>query len=389
LRRTIRIRTWGGIGDVILATPAIAAIRQKYPTFRIVVYCTWETHFAVLYGNPHIDRLVQVPKRAPLATLAELGRAFMRWYSGRQELWAQLFRLSPNTFDQGHASDLIAHLLEVRLSGQRCQIFLTDCEQEWGAAQLAAHPNPVVLHAWCHQTVGKKNWSRAKWEAVVHDLPDCTFIQVGRATEPPVHGTIDLRGKTTLRQSFALVSQAKAFVGVDSAMAHAASAFGTPGVVLFGPSSSSAFGHPLHANIQAKLRCSPCLDEVAHCPCPYDGECMRLIEVDEVVDALKRQLAGESRFPSLHVRRSSDPGHDPLPNRLDVAEQRQRHLAELLRDELATHGAYKNRYLLFLKKELDVYSALTQEFTDVSAVGRPSLGLPASPRCNLHENTGA
>ena len=45
------------LGDVILTTPAVAALKSRYPEARIG-YLTEESFAPVLEGNPHIDEIV-------------------------------------------------------------------------------------------------------------------------------------------------------------------------------------------------------------------------------------------------------------------------------------------------------------------------------------------
>ena len=94
---------------------------------------------------------------------------------------------------------------------------------------------------------------------------------------------LDLAGKTSLAQAFALIAGAKAVVSNDSGLMHVAAAFGVPQVALFGSSS------PLHTpplndaaqviwlkqdlDYQPPLDCSPCFQRdcpLGHTRCLYD-----------------------------------------------------------------------------------------------------------------------
>jgi hypothetical protein len=72
--------------------------------------------------------------------------------------------------------------------------------------------------------------------------------------------------------------------------AHATSAFGTPGVVLFGASTPKVWGHSNNINLYKDLRCAPCIDLLFDSPCPYGKPCMTTISVGEVREALIAQL---------------------------------------------------------------------------------------------------
>lgn len=98
---------------------------------------------------------------------------------------------------------------------------------------------------------------------------------------------------------FALLKGASGFVGVTSSFSHATNAFGTPGVVLFGPSAPEVWGHANNVNLSRNLPCAPCIDVLHNAPCPYGAECMQTITVAQVQEALRRQLRLPVPQPAL------------------------------------------------------------------------------------------
>jgi heptosyltransferase II len=94
---------------------------------------------------------------------------------------------------------------------------------------------------------------------------------------------INLAGKTTLLQAFALIAASRAVVSNDSGLMHVAAAFGVPQVAVFG-SSSPLHTPPLNdkaqviwlkqdAGYQPPLDCSPCFERecpLGHTRCLYD-----------------------------------------------------------------------------------------------------------------------
>jgi ADP-heptose:LPS heptosyltransferase len=117
---------------------------------------------------------------------------------------------------------------------------------------------------------------------------------VGQDHEPYVTGALDWRGKTTLYEAFCLIKYASSFVGIDSCHAHATNAFDIPGVVLFGDSDPTHFGHSNNINLFKNLPCL-CYYELFGRPCPYNNECMHLITVDDVEQALVKQMQKSHR----------------------------------------------------------------------------------------------
>jgi len=109
---------------------------------------------------------------------------------------------------------------------------------------------------------------------------------------------INLAGKTSLMDAFALIAAAQAVISNDSGLMHVAAAFGVPQVAVFG-SSSPLHTPPLNdkarvlwlkddASYQPPLDCSPCFQRecpLGHTRCLYD------ITPERVLAALRRDQA--------------------------------------------------------------------------------------------------
>ena len=108
-------------------------------------------------------------------------------------------------------------------------------------------------------------------------------------------GAVDLGGETDLRGLAAILSLCNLVVTNDTGPMHLAGAVGVPTVTLWGPSDPGEVAPPGPRHLcvtGAALRCKPCLKNA----CPRSGvgtvlpraeeECMRLIEVDQVVSAI-------------------------------------------------------------------------------------------------------
>jgi ADP-heptose:LPS heptosyltransferase len=196
------------------------------------------------------------------------------------------------TISRLHATEIIGQMLNVPIDDRLLDIFLTQAEEARARETMRAFHNPVVIQV-TSRCSENKNWLPERWEALVSRNPQYPFVQLGVAEEPAISGAIDLRGKTSIRESLALLKYASAFVGVESFLAHAANALGTPGVVLFGPTPADVWGHRNSTIVTKGLRCAPCSDLLRGTPCPYGRPCMTTIPVEEVELALRQRRRKE------------------------------------------------------------------------------------------------
>ena len=291
MNNEIILVTWGGMGDLLVCTPTIKAIREGYPRHKLIVYCCSNAHYALLQGNPHIDSVRRLHPthfwRYPFHLLQFVfNKKSFKYYN----LAFQHIPLS--WIYQKNVKEIIPDIFEdlkLFLDDKKVQLLFTKKEEKWAAQLLAPIQNPVLLHVHSRASVNH-HWPEEKWERLVKEMPGVTFIQVGHPDEPYVKGALDWRGKHKTRESLVLIKYARSFVGVDSSFAHATNAFGLPGVILFGDSNPATWGHDNNINIYKDLRCSPCYYYLWSHPCPYGHECMESITVDEVRKALMRQL---------------------------------------------------------------------------------------------------
>lgn len=274
MKNVLVVEVWGGVGDVLLATPALKALKQSRPDMELRVLCQ-ENHIEILEHNPYIDYVGSFPEdprfQNALVTDTNYGRIY------------------PSISCRKHATEIIADMLGVSLEDGKLIIALTEADEQKAMDIVFGYKNPVSMHI-TSGSLAYKNWPLDRWEELVNHMADCTFIQLGEKKDPRVGSTVDMRGMTTAREAIAVVKHTRCFLGVDSFLNHATNAMGTPGVVLFGPSTPIIWGHPQNTNIYRKVECSPCVDTIGKNMCPHAHRCMVTIDVDEVEEAIRRIL---------------------------------------------------------------------------------------------------
>lgn len=283
-RKILHVLVSGGIGDTILLTPCLRAWKLNFPGGRLIAHCTDTSVRDVLMHNPYVDSL-RLVRDAPSSAYARKPESVK---SGGYFVPIRYASLYPSVSYKVSASHIIAEMLGLRLDNERPEIFLTPNEVESARERLYGTRFPIALHT-VGATTDNKNWFHDRWESTIREFSDHTFVQLGVPSEPPISGASDFRGMK-LRDSIAILQCCKAFVGIDSSMAHAAAALQVPSVVLFGASTPEVWGHRQAINLYARTRCSPCIDILRFGRCPYERRCMHDITVDSLVRALRFKL---------------------------------------------------------------------------------------------------
>jgi heptosyltransferase-1 len=333
-RRILLIRL-SAIGDVVMATPLIGALRRSYPG----AYIAWLVEPAaagLLRHNPDLDEVIVWP-RGEWRGLRRAGR-YAAWLRAVRDFAAAL---RGRRFDLAiDAQGLLKSAWWARLSGARTRIGLGSKEgsrwlmtrviREEGdgerigseylhlARTLGLEPDGFEMNivigqgdeSWAREWAGRtgpyavfcpfttrpqKHWFEERWVELAEAVKarfGLTPVLLGgpgdreaaarmRAASPLLASEA---GNLTLAQSAALIHHAACLVGVDTGLTHMGIAFGIPTVALSGstrPYTDTA--RPNARVLYQPLECSPCR---RHPTCGGRYTCMRMLEVEAVARTL-------------------------------------------------------------------------------------------------------
>jgi heptosyltransferase-3 len=341
------------IGDVLLATPLIRAIKRAWPEAAVdaLVYAGSE---GVLAGNPDLRKVHVIRERPGIgAHLALAGRILRRyrialslvasdrptvyaWLAGRwragiivdhpKHRWKRwlLDRTVP-------LDDLNTHTVHMHLALARaldiapCHEVVTSWRDE-DRQQLerifpgAASQPYAVLHVYPKFTY--KMWRPEAWIEAADMLRDrglkVVFTGGGDIGERAYVGAIakgvpdalDLCGKLTLGAAACLITGARLYAGPDTALTHVAAATGVPVVALYGPSNPVKWGpwpsgyagesSPWRRHgsqqvgnvilLQGTGACVPCLKEGCDRNIASYSDCLQELPLRAVIAAFNRVL---------------------------------------------------------------------------------------------------
>jgi len=154
----------------------------------------------------------------------------------------------------------------------------------------------------------ERRWPKEEFQALVSMIRsevDARFVFIGTQADrgyvaEAMGGTqnngnsVNLAGKTGVGDLLSILKRCSLFISNDSGPLHMAAALGTPTVSFFGPETPILYG-PMGQDslvFHENIYCSPCLNvfNVKTAPCGGRNACMDTIKADEVFRAVKRNF---------------------------------------------------------------------------------------------------
>jgi lipopolysaccharide heptosyltransferase II len=365
IRRILVVRV-DLLGDTVLSTPALRALRRGYPQARIDMLVQ-PAMAGVLAGDPDLDEVIGYNPhvwRTPSAwlrprTWIESRRVLRRLRARRYDLAVSVSgdigsivaRLTNARRRVGYTGEAYSGLLTDPVPGARYRerqhevlyvlrlaaaaggIVTEEDRVPWlrvdAEAQRAARAlltngrrqsdatGPIVtLHA------GARNGQAKRWPtehfAALADLlwreHDALVVLTGASHEASLADEVvalaaapilNLAGETSVPELVALLAESDVVVSGDSGPMHIACAVGTPVVALHGPTDPAISGPttPDAIVLRHRLWCAPCYDASATAECRFGNPvCMKELAPRMVAAAVRRHI-------ELRAAASQDDSH--------------------------------------------------------------------------------
>lgn len=280
--KSILVETFDGLGDVLLSLPA--AYTLYHERGYKVNYYTNKAYAPIFENLDFIDNVyynydtIKTPSFVRYISLTHRLSTYSREYNQQNRIYssAHFFGLTPD-----------------ELTIKKPIISLTPEEMEYAFDFLLPHKNTVGV---CWDAHG---FSRSYPSNYTQSL--CSTLKINGFTpvvlslnEMQFNDAINLGGKLSLRQLFAIIWALDYVVTVDTGTLHIAGAFDKPTIALMGPipakwrCSTYKNCYPM----EPKISCYPCMDgqfiEAVNRKCrnTAEGACMRKFKPKKIVDKL-------------------------------------------------------------------------------------------------------
>jgi heptosyltransferase-2 len=343
LQKILIIRM-SSIGDIILTSPLIRQLRQKYPEARIDYLIRKEYTDLVRY-NPHLSNNIELDVRqgrAELKALREkirhekydlildlhrnLRSTYLRSFTGHSPLLKirknQILRFLLVKFKINLYAKFYGHPLSVAekylraaaplgltTDDMRLEVHLPEEVAEKGKTiwrELTAQNFQIIMAPGAKHFT--KRWPPEYYTELIHRIYKkfgWRTLLVGGPDEVDVIKEIQLQagnetqrslaGKISLLETFAIIQQAPFFISNDSGLMHAAAAFQKPQIAIFGSTVKELGFSPVNPNAilveNHALKCRPC-SHIGRTACPLTHfKCMRKVTPERVWEEFQRIIA--------------------------------------------------------------------------------------------------
>lgn len=341
--QNIVVATIGAIGDVILTTPLLEALRSAFPKAHLA-YLVGSTAAPVLHHLPLVDELLILPdhegpnrwadfnlmiqvirrrfdlaicltRAAKLALIFCLARIPTRvGYSPVPFPWTFTHLIDSREAEHTGAHRTGYFLAPATVLGIpkpdpiRLHYHVTAAERAGARSRLeSAGGNPqqetiVAIHPGTSRIlIEKRRWAVENFIEVARHVITRPMQKVVLLGGPEERGVaeafqtalpgriIDFSGCLNLREFAAVLELCHLLVHNDSSALHIAGAVGTPVLAVFGYQNQKLWGPlgPYDRVVRRELPCSPCLPEF---PCDRSFECIRKLQPATVIEALDSML---------------------------------------------------------------------------------------------------
>jgi lipopolysaccharide heptosyltransferase II len=336
---SVLVLRFSAVGDVVLTSPAIDALRRAWPKTRIV-YAVKARLAHLVRANPNIDEVLTLdPGEGPFSFARKLRAARCETVldlhnkirskilrallpSRRTVVWHKRdfkdtlpvklalrpYHSSMLFSDRYHAA--VEELVGARVPRGELRYFLgPDDLANADKALLAAGVSPGVPILGLSPGA---NWQTKRWpvdrfaalarralqtgmQVVVQGSRDEADLSRFIAEQAP--GAIDLAGKLDLPALGGFIARCSAFVANDSGPMHIARGLGVPTLAMFGSTDPAMFEFTGHRALFAGVECSPC-SFFGRSRCPRGHfRCMLDLDEEQAWNGLVPLLTGGRRAP--------------------------------------------------------------------------------------------
>ncbi len=319
------------IGDVLLTIPLLRALKEKFPKSEINVLMKKETKI-ILEDNKNIDKiiicekpwlknkfdvfyflkLIKKLKKENFDLVVELHpdarNILLAFFAGKYRIgyryrgFGFLLNKSKGYREKSIVEQNLDILKKINIETKNKKMgIILNKKDEIYIDKLIKNINKKFIVI--HPSSGRLNkyWLNERWAEVADYLIEKYKIDVvftGTKDDNKLineiinniknqKNTLNLAGKTSIKQIAALLKKSRMFIGTDNGIMHITRALDVPLIGLFGPTNPKVWGYndEKSKSVYKKIECSFC--DAEPCRAKNKDLCMKMIYVNDVLKSVK------------------------------------------------------------------------------------------------------
>lgn len=303
MRVIVISRFQGGLGDFVSLTSLIREINIKYPKKKIILFTGNKD---VFIHNPRINKLFFIKSNI-------LKSILWRIFNFLENIFPDIFynyiykkNKSYNSFEEEvkiknkniYQKILTRHWdLNLNYENLKNEIYFLDEEIEYFQRKWNFFSKEFVLI----HSEGKVSYTKNKeigyqnFQKIIDETEKINWIQIGGKNDKKLEKiNLDLRGKTSLRELFYIISKSKFVVCQEGAYNHIANAFSVRAITAFtgfSPFRVYTYNNTIPIQSNKLPLCSPCMQKKE---CEYGMKCVDEEMLQKIIKLINKIYYKES-----------------------------------------------------------------------------------------------
>ena len=295
-RRPVLLSRYMALGDILCTFPAALELKKRHPGAPVIFHCRADYACLPRLGGITNHVISELNVERMKSSFAFLFAGIYEFTYGdefadrasTESVIEEYCRQHGVAITAAHAPLQITPTLKAK-----ARKILQAAGLDQAGPVIALHPGPSGPF---------RDWNAESWKDLTQAFKNsgCQNIlqlgvsrsdDVGSALHTGVPNVVSLVNKLSLEECIAVISSCDVLIGIDSGLLHIAAAVGTPFVGLFGSTSPQLRFSAANARacVVSRMPCQGCHHRIPRLHwvtgCPYNFDCMKTIQVNEVLQA--------------------------------------------------------------------------------------------------------
>lgn len=348
IEKILMLKFWG-MGSIMLATPAIRAVKERYPKAKII-FLTFSQNKDICNSFGLIDEIITINPSSFLRFTSEAVKALfylrkirldlaidleflarfssiMTYLSGARKtaefysdvLWrGDLSKIRVHYNCYFHVTENFLNLVRILGIKERSQSLsrpFVDVEAKnkidsvFSSYNISRNDTVIIVNINSSDMARERRWPKEKFALLIDRLLEEYSLKIiligGKDDKDYVDNflglikfkdkVLNMAGRTNIKELIALLERCVIFISNDSGPLHIAEALDIPTVSFFGPETPVLYGPrgDRHLVYYKNLLCSPCMNIHNNklVNCLMDNRCMTSIDAEAVYASIKEKYA--------------------------------------------------------------------------------------------------